>query len=580
MTIDELKQLKESENKVEFKEARNNFSFTGGKHTDQRERKKCFLRYVVAFCNEGGGILVLGVSDKHPHNIVGSNFMKGEIGKLQNDTYSQIQIRITLEELYEGTNRVLIVHIPSRPIGKLMKYEGVPLMRTGDSLRNMSDEEMLRILQEQEPDFSATYCKDCKIEDLDSAAIEKMKIAFAQKQNNSLFLTASLEQALLDLNLIHNKKITIAALILLGKSEVIKKALPQAAINFEFRNSLGQINFDNRNWICEPYFNAIDILWELINLRNGNVPVQQGPYIFDIPFFNKEVIREALNNAVAHRNYRLSSEIVIKQFPNELHILNPGGFPLGVTLDNLLTISSTPRNRLLADVLAKTGVVERSGQGIDKIFYQSISDAKPEPDYKRSDNFQVELRLSGLVEDKAFALFIKSIQSSRNSDEKLSLQEIITLNKIRKEERKENLDESIVRKLNNEGLIEKVGKTNAQRLILSREYYSFTGKTAEYSSQVPLERYQIEMLITEYLEKFKKAKMKDFTTLLSKFMIREQVKYLVSQLLKNELLERKGKGSGSYYIEGKKMKEGSEFAKRVIELGIEAMKKMGEIKSL
>lgn len=55
MTIETLKQLKESEHKVEFKEARNNFPFNGGSHTEQEKRRKCLLGYVVAFANERGG---------------------------------------------------------------------------------------------------------------------------------------------------------------------------------------------------------------------------------------------------------------------------------------------------------------------------------------------------------------------------------------------------------------------------------------------------------------------------------------------------------------------------------------------
>lgn len=88
------------------------------------------------------------------------------------------------------------------------------------------------------------------------------------------------------------------------------------------------------------------------------------------------MIREAINNAIAHRDYRRSGEIVIKQYPQKMIIMNAGGFPLGVTIDNLLRVQSTPRNRLLADVLAKTGIVERSGQGVDKIFKYTLSEGK------------------------------------------------------------------------------------------------------------------------------------------------------------------------------------------------------------
>lgn len=502
MTIEELILLKETENKVEFKEAKGgNFSYNGGGRVSPQERRRCILGYVTAFANEGGGYLVLGVHDTYPHKIVGTSQCKDATGKLVQEVYRDTKIRIEASELFDQDNkRVLVIYIPSRPAGKVYKFEDVALMRVGEELLPMSEQQYLKIIQEQEPDFTERICEGLTYHDLDPGAILKLKESYAKKQDNPQFLTLSDEQALQDLSLITNSKITYAALILVGKESAIKKFIPQATINLEYRNSLTQINFDNRLIFSEPYFLTNEKLWDAINQRNGKVPVQQGPFIFDIPFFNKEVIREALNNAVAHRDYRKSSEVLIKQFPHELHITNPGGFPFGVNLQNLLTVNSTPRNRLLSDVLAKTGIVERSGQGIDKIYYQSISEAKPEPDYTKSDDFQVELRLSGIVEDKAFALFIRQIQTSRKVDEKLSVQEIISLNRIRKGENKNELDSTILKKMEKEGLIERVGKTNSQKIILSKEYFVFTGKQSEYSEGMPIDNFQIGIIILKHVQ--------------------------------------------------------------------------------
>jgi ATP-dependent DNA helicase RecG len=112
-------------------------------------------------------MLVLGMSDDNPHEVVGSDFGQGKICNLEDEVYSQLSIRVRMEELYEGSLRVLVARIPSRPVGKLLKFEGVPLMCTGESLRKMSDEEMFAILSEQEPDFSAKICKELRIVDLD-----------------------------------------------------------------------------------------------------------------------------------------------------------------------------------------------------------------------------------------------------------------------------------------------------------------------------------------------------------------------------------------------------------------------------
>lgn len=578
MTIAELQHLKESEDKVEFKAAEHNFPFAGGSHNSQEERRKCFLGYVVAFANEGGGRLVLGMDDKAPHNVVGSDFAQGKIGELEDETYSRLGIRVRFEELFEGSLRVLVTHIPTRPIGKMMKFEGVPLMGIGESLRNMSDEEMFAILSEQEPDFSEKICDTLTLDDLEEAAIKKLKETYAEKQNNPRFLTLSNNQALSDLGLIKGSKVTYAALILLGKEHVIKSLLPQSCINLEYRNNMSQIVFDNREIFSQPYFIAIDLLWNAINSRNGKIPVQQGAFIFDIPYFNKEVIREAINNAVAHRDYSKASEIVIKQFPAELIITNPGGFPLGVNLDNLITVNSTPRNRLLADILAKTGVVERSGQGVDKIFYQTISEAKPSPNYTFSDNYQVELRLSGVVEDKAFAMFIRRIQQDRKDGEKLSVHEVIALNEIRKGHDKKSFDPALLKKLENEGLLERTGKTNSQKIILSKLYFEFTDNRAAYSEGKPIDGYQVGIVVMNHIQEFGKGKMKDFEYLLRNFMTRGQVKYVISKMVTDGLLDKKGEGKGTEYFAGAKMSEGLQVFQRAMELGFKEMQRLGELK--
>lgn len=103
----------------------------------------------------------------------------------------RLGIRIGTTELYEDNKRVLVLSVPSRPIGKLLRFEGVPLMRTGESLREMSDAEIFRILTEQEPDFSAKTCEGLAIDDLDKDAIAEMKTQYARKQESRYSSTAA-----------------------------------------------------------------------------------------------------------------------------------------------------------------------------------------------------------------------------------------------------------------------------------------------------------------------------------------------------------------------------------------------------
>lgn len=553
ITIHQLKLLKESEDSVEFKRGEGgNISYNGGSKFKPSERRKCILGYVTALCNEKGGYLVIGMSDNFPHEVVGTSQNTGSIGELEANIYRDSSIRSDVYELYENNKRVLVIEISSRPAGKVFKFEDVPLMRVGEELKPMSDEVYLKIINEQDSDFSKSICKGLRISDLDIEAINILKDKYAKKQNNPQFKTLSDKQILIDLELFDKGKLTNAALILLAKQEIIKKHLPQATIFLEYRNGENQIPFDNRLTFTEPFFKLIDNLWNTINLRNGSFPIQEGAYIFNVPYFNEEVIRESINNAITHRDYRRPSEIVIKQFPQRLDIINAGGFPIGVTLENLLITPSTPRNRLLADVLQKTGIVERSGQGIDKIYYNTLSEGKGEPDYSKSDYFQVNLKLSASIKDRAFALFIDSIQKELPLNQKLSVLEIITLNKIKSNFSKKDLDLDQVNKLLDKNLIEKRGKTNAIFYILSKDYYEFTDDKAKYYNLIELEDSQVFNIISQYLTNEGRVKMKDLVNLFEGKLSRRQIRVRVNKFVLDDLLERDGEGSSTTYVFGKK----------------------------
>lgn len=488
-------------------------------------------------------MLVLGISDKRPRTVVGSNFAEGVEGALLDRTYADIGIRVRHEVLLDTNGkRVFILHIPSRPIGKIMKFEGVGLMRVGESLREMSDQETLSILSEQEPDFSAKICQDLNIADLDTAAIEKMKNAYAIKQKNPSFASLTNIQVLIDLKLLDNNKLNYAALILLAKKEIIEQYLPQAKIIWEFRFTEAQTNYDFRETINEPLFIAIDEIWTLVNNKNADIPVTNGAYISRLKTFNQEVIREAILNAIAHRDYSITSEVVIKQFPKKIVISNPGGFPKGVTIDNLLTISSTPRSRLMAEVLEKTGLVERSGQGVDKIYLITLSEGKAEPDYKDSDILQVTLKLDGEVKDKAFTILITEIQVSRSENQKLSVEEIVGLHKI-KSGSFNQLKPELLDRLVREGLIKKASG-HTKRYLLPETYYQLSSKEQKIGSRyIAIEVEQFLLVIQG-----QKIKIGELEIELSGSLNRNQIKYLITKLYEDAIISSVGQGRGTRYI--------------------------------
>lgn len=582
-TIEQLKYSKESEDKIEFKRGEHgNVAYDGGNKSKPADRRRCIIGYITALCNEQGGTLVIGMEDKYPHKVVGTKQNENSIGELEAHIYRDTGIRPLVYELYEDEaakqGRVLVIEVPARPIGTVFKFEDVPLMRVGEELKPMSDEVYLNIIQEKEPDFSQQTCTNASLGDLDATAIQIMKKKYARKQNNPRFLSLSDEQILSDLNLVVNGHVSNAAVILLGKEDFIKKTYPQATIMLEYRHSESQIAFDNRIAYSQPFFIMIDRLWHDIDLRNGAFQIKEGPYIFDVPYFNEDVIREAINNAVAHRDYKRNSETVIKQYPQKMAIINAGGFPHGITLDNILTAPSTPRNRLLSDVLSKTGIVERSGQGVDKIFYHTLSEGKQAPDYSHSDAFKVELVLSSAIQDKAFALFIESIQQNLTEENKLSVFEIVELDKIRNGIDNKCLDKNILKKLLEKNLIEKRGKTKGVHYILCRSYYEFTGNQAEYSKRSDWDISQMASIVLPFLDKYHEAKMGDFVKLLDGHLTRRQVRVYIQRMVEQNMLVSSGKGSGTTYYISDHYKKSTKLMDKALFIGMEELRKRGELK--
>ena len=154
--------------RVEFKAAKNNYHFED------------LIRYCVALANEGGGRIVLGVTDKRPRQVVGSRAFS-EPGRAEAGLFQKLRQRIQIEEYFHEGKRVLIAHVPGRLPGTAWQYQGSFLMRAGDALEAMTDEQLRHIHEETGPDFSAEICPGAKIGDLDPAAVEVLRSLWQRK---------------------------------------------------------------------------------------------------------------------------------------------------------------------------------------------------------------------------------------------------------------------------------------------------------------------------------------------------------------------------------------------------------------
>jgi ATP-dependent DNA helicase RecG len=292
------------------------------------------------------------------------------------------------------------------------------------------------------------------------------------------------------------------------------------------------IPYTARKEFQESLFTVLDKIWGYVNQPASNplLHVQHKFKILDIPAFNREVIREAILNAIGHRQWNDLSSVVVKQYPDSINIINSGGFPSGVSKDNILTVSSKPRNKLVMEILEKTGEVERSGQGVDKMFYICLMEGKPLPDYSQTDDYQVDLCLKARIVDEAFYIFVNEIQNRRK--DKLNVFDLLTLDKVRQGISTDLFEES-VEKLQWEGLIKSLSSAD-KKYVLGDLYYEITRQPA-YIKEYRLRDLQI---VAGCFEKKKEVFMKDFVEVFHNQLSRAQVKFLILKLETDELLTK------------------------------------------
>ena len=536
ITLEELLNAKEGEH-YQFKEAKTRF--------DYGEAARC----CCALANCGGGKLVFGITDKRPRKVVGSEAFE-QPERTRMGFIEKLKVMVDFQILYSGKSRVLVFDIASRPLGLPVQIDGIAWWYEGDSLIPLPEEIRRKIYEEIAFDFSEKICSSASIADLDDSAIEAFRAKWIEKSGNHRLASLSCEQLLHDSEAITDKGVTYAALILFGKKAALKRFLPQAEIIFEYRSSNASGPASQREEFRAGFFSCFNRLWELVNLRNNTQHYQEGFFIFDIPTFNESAVREAILNAVSHRNYQLAGSVFIRQYPDKLSIESPGGLPSGITLENILD-RQVPRNRRIAEILALCGLVERSGQGMNIIFETSVKEAKQLPDFSGTDGSLVCLTLNGLIIDKKMLSLINKIGNDRLTI--LSTADFLTINALYYQRA---LDDSLrprLRFLTELGIVEHAGRN---KYVLARSLYSAAGKTGVHTRIIGLDRETNKELLLKHLRE-NGAEGTQFRELQQVLpgQNRGQIQVLLRALRKENRAYCVGKTSGARWFAGSEPEE-------------------------
>lgn len=480
--IDEWLRGKEDEHR-EFKEAKHNFHF------------EKLVEYCAALANEGGGSIVLGVTDAVPRRVVGTKVFEN-LERTKAGLVERLRFRVEATEVSHSGGRVLVFTAPARPIGTPVPVNGAYWMRAGESLVHMTPDQLRRIFAETGPDFTAEICPGANIADLDPRAIEGFRQSWYARSKRDVILTGTVEQVLLDAELLRDGGVTYAALILLGTHAALGRYLSQSEVIFEYRSSEDPGPASQREEFREGFLLYYDRLWQLVNLRNDRQHYQDGLFMIDVPTFNEGAVRESILNSVSHRDYRLGGSVFIRQYPRRIEIVSPGGFPSGITPENIID-RQLPRNRRVADALARCGFVERAGQGADRIFESLIREGKGLPDFTNTDDWQVSLTLYGQIRDPRFVRFLERV--GRETQRSFDTHELLVLDLVHREAPVPPILRGRLTNLVEAGVLETVGRGRGTRYLLSRRFHAALGERGRYTRRRGLDREASKALLHQHL---------------------------------------------------------------------------------
>lgn len=469
--------------RLEFKEARNRYEFDH------------LVQYCVGLANEGGGKIILGVANKRPRHVVGTGAFP-EPGRTEAGIFERIGRRVPIEEYRHDGQRVLIVHVPARLPGTAWSDRGTYWMRAGEALLPMRDDQLQRIHAEVAPDFSAEACPGATLADLDGGAIEEFRARWARRESNARIETWTDEQTLRSAELLREGHISNAALLLFGVRAALTRYLPQAEMVFEYRSAEAAGPAQDRTEFREGFLLFHDRLWDRVNQRNDRQSYQDGFFRVDVPTFDESVIREAILNAVCHREYRLGASVFVRQFVRRVEVISPGGFPPGVTADNILD-EQNPRNRRLAEALGRCGLIERAGQGMNLMFERSVRQSKPLPDFTGTVPHEVRLVLRGNVTNPAFLRFLERV--GEETLVSFDTRDLLVLDRLQREEAVPGDLRPRLRRLAEAGVVESIGRGRGTRYLLSRRFYAAIGQAGVYTRRRGLDREESKALLLRHL---------------------------------------------------------------------------------
>jgi len=335
-----------------------------------------YLKVVVAFANADGGELIIGVDDNG--NPIGVKKSKKLLEDIPNKIRNKLGIipSVKIEKVGDKD----IIHIFINPSSVSISHNGKYYIRSGSNSFELKGEELTDFLIEKSGKTWDEFVEEkAGFNDINLKTIDEFK-KYAADRIPSIVAEKDYQTILEKLNLQEDKKLKKAAILLFGKNP--QRFYPAAYLKigkFLTETDIQSSDIVEGN-LFEQITNALEILRTKYLISKIKFEGIHRREILEYPY---EALREAIINALIHRNYLGASSIQIRVYSDRLVIMNEGKLPPEVPVEKLKTEHlSKPRNTLLADVFYKAGFIESWGRGTIKIMEKCREQGLPEPDFE------------------------------------------------------------------------------------------------------------------------------------------------------------------------------------------------------
>ncbi|HOC20780.1 MAG TPA: ATP-binding protein [Anaerolineae bacterium] len=341
---------------------------------------------MVAFANADGGTLYLGLSEEgQPTGDIYPEEINGVFQQAEARCHPPIVVE--WQQTEAGGAFIFVGHIRRSPELHTLR-DGRVLVRTGAENRPLRGEQVRQLASTRSVgDYEAEAAPGAARAELDEHLLEEFVGKWEERQGRPL--TQPLEDFLVDMGWLTAERVpTIAGLLLFGRHP--QSFIPHSGLTFvrfegvDLRQETGMAGYGRREEINGALPQIIQRTWEILQeeLRRG--AIVRSLQREEMWLYPPTAIREALVNAVAHRDYRLHGRgIEVRMFADRLEVISPGGLPGFITLDNIVE-EHFSRNPRIVNGLFQWRYIEELGLGVDVMIEAMINAGHPPPEFRET----------------------------------------------------------------------------------------------------------------------------------------------------------------------------------------------------